>query len=380
MDRIYKLDKVYTIGDQMSWNNSVSKFVALGFLLLATTLLLGCLDQESKESQKVVKIYGSGASFPAPQINNWIHEFSKEYPNILVEYVSKGSGAGINDFKSNLVHFACSDPPAKESEWQEFKKIGEPIQFPIIVGAVVVVYNLPVEDLKLDGETIAKIFMGEIEYWDDEKIKSLNPNANLPKEKIMVIHRSDSSGTTEIFTTYLSMVSEDFRKNVGAGKLVEWPVDKLGRGFGGKGNEGVTAMLKQTPYSITYVELAYAIHEKLRIASIRNSDGYFVKANPETISSAIIASSAFIPDPKQGYLENPKMFLNAKGKDSYPIVAFSHVLLWESYPTKEEAEAIKTFWKWVLTKGKEHVIDGYVPIPDNVANKALKSLEIIRAK
>ena len=357
--------------------------VAMVIAVALACLFLGCMAQESGESkvgevQKPVKIYGSGASFPAPQIENWIYEFSKANPNILIEYASKGSGAGINDFKQNLVHFACTDPPAKESEWREFQKLGNPIQFPFIVGAVVVVYNLPVEDLKLDGATIARIFMGEIEYWDDEAIRSLNPGANLPHEKIIVIHRSDSSGTTEIFTNYLSIVSEEFKKKVGAGKLVEWPVDKLGRSFGGKGNEGVSAMLKQTPYSIAYVELAYAIHEKLRTASIRNADGYFVRANAETIASAMAASSSFVPDPREGYREDPKMFLNAKGKDSYPIVAFSHVLLWESYPTKEEAEAIKKFWKWVLTEGEKHLVEGYVAVPDEIAKLSLKAVENIR--
>ncbi len=352
--------------------------------ILAVVAFLGCVSEPTKpaeqkpvEQTKQVKIYGSGASFPAPQMENWISEFSKVNKNIIVEYASKGSGAGINDFKNKLVHFACTDPPAKESEWREFEKIGKPLQFPFIVGAVVVVYNLPVEDLRLDGETLAKIFMGEIEYWDSEEIKRLNPDAKLPHEKIMVIHRSDSSGTTEVFTTYLSMVSKEFKERVGAGKLVDWPVDKLGRGFGGKGNEGVSAMVKQTPNSIAYVELAYALHEKFKMVSIKNADGYFVKANSETIAAAVSASSAFVPDPFEGYKEDPKMFLNAKGKNSYPIVSFSHVLLWSSYP-KDEAEAIKTFWKWVLTEGDKHIVEGYVAVPKEVADLALKAVESIR--
>ncbi len=369
MDKKYKLSVVHITGDVM--RRSLGLLVAIAI----ASIFLGCIGQEGKETQKEVKIYGSGASFPAPQIDKWIHEFRKANPKIIVEYTSKGSGAGINDFKQKLVHFACSDPPVKESEWQELQKLGKPIQFPFVVGAIVVVYNLPVEDLKLDGVTLARIFMGEIEFWDDEAIKSLNPDVKLPHEKIVVIHRSDSSGTTEIFTSYLSIVSEDFRKKVGAGKLVDWPVDKLGRGFGGKGNEGVSAMLRQTPNSIAYVELAYAIQEKLKTASLKNAEGYFVRADEKTISSAMLSSSSFIPDPKEGYKEDPKIFLNAKGKDSYPIVAFSHVLLWESYPNKEEEEAVKTFWKWVLTDGNKHIISGYVPVPETVAKIALSSLE-----
>lgn len=352
----------------------------LAFGILVALLMLGCVSEEGKEgTMEQIKIYGSGASFPAPQIENWISEFSKVNKNVVVEYASKGSGAGINDFKSKLVHFACTDPPAKKTEWEEFEKLGKPLQFPFIVGAVVVVYNLPVEELKLDGETIAKIFMGDIEFWDDERIKALNPNANLPHEKIIVIHRSDSSGTTEVFTTYLSLVSEEFKRRVGAGKLVDWPVDKLGRGFGGKGNEGVSAMLKQTQNSIAYVELAYALHENFKMVSIKNAEGNFVKANSETISSAISASSAYVPDPTEGYKEDPKLFLNAKGKNSYPIVSFSHVLLWQSYPEKE-AKAIKSFWKWVLTEGQKKIIDGYAPIPKEVAELGLKAVESIRGE
>ncbi|MEM0022198.1 MAG: phosphate ABC transporter substrate-binding protein PstS [Archaeoglobaceae archaeon] len=348
-------------------------------LLALVPLLAGCATQPSGEKEvKKVNVYGSGASFPAPQIYAWISEFEKQRKDITVEYTSKGSGAGINDFKLKLVHFACSDPPAKESEWREFEKLGKPLQFPFIVGAVAVVYNVPgVGELRLDGETLAKIFAGDIEFWDDNAIKALNPDARLPHEKIIVIHRSDSSGTTEIFTNYLSIVSEDFKQKVGAGKLVEWPVDKLGRGYGGKGNEGVSAMLKQTMYSIAYVELAYALHEKFPIVSLKNKAGKFVQPTDETISSAIVATKAFVPDPREGYKEDLKQFLNAPGENSYPIVAFSHVLLWESYEDKEVARAVKDFWKWVLTDGKKYMLKGYVALPDEIVKSALDAIEKI---
>lgn len=350
------------------------------FLLLAICVTTFCVQEAPKEpkTEKVVKIYGSGASFPAPQIYKWISEFSKTRNDIIVEYASKGSGAGINDFKLKLVHFACSDPPAKEKEWEEFKKIGNPLQFPFIVGAVVVAFNVPgVNELKLDGETLAKIFLGEIEYWNDPAIRNLNPDLKLPNEKIIVIYRSDSSGTTEIFTTYLSMVSKEFKEKVGAGKLVDWPVAKLGRGYGGKGNEGVAAMMKQTPYSISYLELAHALHEKFSQVSIRNPSGKFVKANAETISAAVSATKLFIPDPAEGYKEDIKLFINAPGEKSYPIVAFSHALVWEKYDKKEEAIAVKEFWKWVLTEGRNYIIEGYVPLPQDVAEIALKAIEKI---
>ncbi|MDW7990261.1 MAG: phosphate ABC transporter substrate-binding protein PstS [Archaeoglobaceae archaeon] len=352
------------------------KWASLLIAALSVAILAGCVSQSGEKVEKTVKIHGSGASFPAPQLYNWISEFSKVRKDIVVEYASKGSGAGINDFKLKLVHFACTDPPAKESEWREFEKVGKPLQFPFIVGAVVVVFNVPeVKELKLDGSTVAKIFLGEIEFWDDEAIKALNPNAKLPHEKIVVIHRSDSSGTTEVFTTYLSMVSREFKEKVGAGKLVDWPVDKLGRGYGGKGNEGVAAMLKQTPYSVGYVELAYAIHEKMNQISLRNAEGRFVSASSETISAAISATKSFIPDPREGYKEDLKQFINAPGEKSYPIVAFSHVLIWEKYDNKDEAFAVKEFWKWILKDGRKYVIEGYVPLPPEVAEIALKAVE-----
>lgn len=343
-------------------------------------LLAGCVTQPQSGEKEVKKtnIYGSGASFPAPQIYAWISEFEKQRKDIVIEYASKGSGAGINDFKLKLVHFACTDPPAKESEWREFEKIGKPLQFPFIVGAIAVVYNVPgVEELRLDGETVAKIFMGDIEFWDDDAIRALNPGVKLPHEKIVVIHRSDSSGTTEVFTTYLSIVSKEFKQRVGAGKLVDWPVDKLGRGYGGKGNEGVSAMLKQIPYSIAYVELAYALHEKFPVVSLKNSAGKFVKPTGETISSAISATKAFVPDPREGYKEKAEQFMNAPGDNSYPIVAFSHVLLWESYEDKDVARAVKEFWKWVLTEGKNYVIEGYVALPDEVVKPLLEAIDRI---
>ncbi len=356
--------------------------------IVLALLLAGCTQQQPKpmettptktEQTEVIKVYGSGATFPQPQIEKWISLYEKVNPDVKIEYTGKGSGGGQNDFKEGLVDFACTDPPVKEKLWKELEKKGQPLQFPIIVGAVVVVYNVPgVEELKLDGKTLADIFMGKIEYWDDPAIKALNPDVNLPHEKIIVVHRSDSSGTTKIFTTYLCLVSEEFRENVGSGKLVNWPVDNTGRSLGGKGNAGVVAILKQTPYSIAYTELAYALKEKLKMVALKNKAGNYVKANEETIKSAINAVKAYIPPPEEGYRENITQLLNADGENSYPIVAFSHALLWKSYP-KEKAKAIKEFFTWVLTEGQksENIIEGYVGLPKDVAEIGLKAIESI---
>lgn len=347
--------------------------------LAITISLLGC---QQKPQKSEIIIYGSGATFPLPQIEKWIDDYEKLHPNVKIEYEGKGSGAGQNDFEKGLVDFAGTDPPVSENLWKKLESRGQPLQFPEIVGAVVVVYNVPgVDNLKLDGETLAKIFMGDIEYWDDQAIRALNPNAKLPHEKIIVVHRADSSGTTQIFTTYLCLVSKDFEKRVGSGKIVDWPVDKMGRGLGGKGNTGVVEILKSTKYSIAYTELAYALRENLKMVALKNRAGNFVMANETTIKSAVKAVKAKIPPPDQGYRENLRELLNAEGKDSYPIVAFSHILIWKSYP-KEKAKAIRDFFTWVLTEGqkREHIVEGYVGLPKEVAEIGLNAVKSIEEK
>lgn len=348
-------------------------------LILLAVVFAGCTQTQKPETQpEKTVIVGSGATFPQPQLEKWIDVYTKQNPKVQIEYTGKGSGGGQNDFKQGLVDFACSDPPLSESLWNELKKKGQPLQFPIIVGAVVVVYNLPsVENLKLDGETLAKIFMGEIEYWDDPAIKQLNPEVNLPHEKILVVHRSDSSGTTKIFTTYLSLVSDEWAEKVGAGKTVDWPVDKLGRGVGGKGNQGVATAVKQNLYSIGYVELSYALKENFPMVALKNKAGNFVTANEETIKFAVSRVSVNIPSPREGYKEDLKALLNAGGEKSYPIVAFSHIVIWEKYENEAKEEAIKDFVKWILTEGQksENIVQGYVGLPEDVTSKLLAEIE-----
>ncbi len=343
-------------------------------ILLITILIISfCAKKE------VIIITGSGATFPQPQFEKWIFEFLKENPGIKIEYYGGGSGKGLNDFKNGLVDFALSDPPVKEEMWKEIKRRGELLQFPIIVGAVAIVYNLPnVKELKLSRDVLVDIFLGKIEYWDDPRIRELNPGIELPHEKIIVVHRSDSSGTTEVFTTFLSIISDEWRNKVGSGKYVDWPVDKLGRGLGGKGNQGVVAIIKQTPYTIGYVELAYAIREKLSIALIENKEGKFVKPTSETIKEAIKGVALFIPNPDEGYKERIENLLDAPGENSYPIVAVSHMIIWKKYP-REKAIIIKKFIKWILTEGQsnEYILPGYAPLPEEIRNIGLKAVEMI---
>ena len=351
-------------------------------ILLMVTLLTGCIGKN-----EILTIRTTGATFPQYQIQKWIDIYHQIHPNIRIEYEGGGSGHGQEAFLKGLTHIGRTDPPVKEDTWNKFLDTGDqPLQFPIIVGAVVIAFNLQeINELKLSRKVLVDIFMGNIEYWDDEAIKQLNPGINLPHEKIKVVHRSDSSGTTSIFTTYLSLISDEWASKVGAGKTVEWPVDKMGRGLAGKGNPGVVAILKQTEGSICYTELSFAIEENLTVASLENKNGDFVKPTTETIQTAVSQVSAYIPNSTEGYKENIEQLLDAPGDNAYPIVAFTHFLVWQNKNGKhyspEEAEAIKEFLTWILTEGQkeENLAPGYIALPSEVAQIGLNAIEMIQS-
>lgn len=351
--------------------------VLLVGLLLLSAFLTGCA-QEGQDSQAgEVTLRGSGATFPQPQLDTWIDTYQNQNPNVSIEYTGKGSGGGQNDFMQGLVGYAASDPPLRENLWNDLENRGEPLQFPIIVGAVVVVHNVPqVDDLKLDGQTLADIFIGNIEYWDNSQIKELNPQADLPHKRIIVVHRSDSSGTTDIFTNYLSMVSSEWEEKVGAGKTVEWLVDQEGRGVGGKGNPGVVVALNDNEHSIAYTELSYVYEENLKTVPLKNNAGEYVDASPETIKEAVSRVKSEVPAPGEGYKEDVKSLLNAEGENSYPIVAFSHMLMWKNYDNQKKEEALKEFVKWIFTEGQkeENLATGYVGLPEEITEKMLNEL------
>jgi len=365
---------------KMGKNNLLKTAVVVSVMLISV-LFSGCIS-----NKEIITIRTTGATFPQYQIQKWINVYQQSHPNVKIEYEGGGSGHGQEAFLHGLTHIGRTDPPVKQDTWNKFLNTGDqPLQFPEIVGAVVVAYNLPsVEELKLSREVLVDIFIGDIEYWDDEAIKQLNPDANLPHEKIKVVHRSDSSGTTAIFTTYLSLISEEWANEVGAGKTVDWPVDKMGRGLAGKGNPEVVAILKQTKGSICYTELSFAIEENLAVAFIENKNGNFVKPTKETIQAAVSQVSPFIPDPTEGYKEDIKQLLDAERNDTYPIVAFTHLLVWQNKNGKhyspEEAKAIKDFLTWILTEGQkeEDLAPGYVALPQEVAQIGLNAVNMIQ--
>ncbi len=358
---------------------------ALALALVVVLTAFAIMKVESGGNDTVV-LHTTGATFPQYQVQEWIDTYQEGHPNVKIEYEGGGSGHGQEAFMQGLTEIGRTDPPVSESTWNKFTATGDqPLQFPEVVGAVVISYNVPgVRDIKLTQDSLVGVFIGDIEYWDDPMIVRNNPDMELPHEKIIVVHRSDSSGTTSIFTTYLSVINRTWADTVGAGKTVNWPTDEIGRGLGGKGNPGVVSTLKQTEYSICYTELSFAIEEGLPTAYLENAAGSYVKPTDSAIKAAVAGVSSKIPEPDEGYKEDLTQLLNAPGSESYPIVAFTHMLIWKNLNGKhycpEEASAIKEFLTWVLTEGQkpENLAPGYVGLPEDVARMGLSAVNQIQ--
>jgi len=327
-------------------------------------------------------LQGAGASFPYPQISEWARRFQDKY-GIQVVYQSVGSGAGQSMFFKKTVDFAGSDPPLSRDQWSQYKE--SIIQVPWLFGPVVIVYNIPElpgnYNLKLDGIAVARIYKGEITYWNDPYIKELNPEVadKLPNKEIIAVHRSDASGTTEIFTTFLYKASSGVWSRELVGKSINWPVDTTGRGVGGKGNEGVTSTVVQTQYSIGYVEWSYAIKNNLRVASIKNAAGNFVLPTRETLQEAL--KKANIPssplDDFSGILDS---LIYAPGEKSYPILGPTHILIWRVQDDPRKAEGLKLFLKWIAEEGYNYIVEGYIAPPENVRQLLVKAAELIATR
>ncbi|MEM4594023.1 MAG: phosphate ABC transporter substrate-binding protein PstS [Zestosphaera sp.] len=328
-----------------------------------------------------VTISGAGASFLAPQMIEWSRILA-ETKGLRVEYQSVGSGAGRDMFFNKVVHFAGSDPPLSRKLYEQYS--GKVLQLPVVVGSVAITYNIPeIPDNKsicLSSHVIALIYKGDITYWDDERILNLNPDLRgvLPHKEIVAVHRSDSSGTTAVFTTYLNKASPEIWVSELVGFSIDWPVDATGRGVGGKGNEGVTQVVKTTPYSIGYVELSYAVTQRLRVAAVRNSEGVCVKPTSQTVLNAVRSSATRLPQsPLDDWSDVLLQMLNPPGEDSYPIVSFSYIFVYKAYPDKVVVEALRGFIRWVNTEGQEHMVPGYLPIPEEVRSINLKALDLL---
>jgi phosphate transport system permease protein/phosphate transport system substrate-binding protein len=349
-------------------------------LVLAAVLIIGCVQKDTTNDtvdKSKITITGAGASFPYPLISKWAEEYKKQ-TGVTINYQSIGSGGGIRQIIAKTVDFGASDAPMTPSEYEKAPGI---LHIPETIGAVVVVYNIPELDgrLKLSGEVIADIYLGKITKWNDPRIAELNPDLNLPDKEIVVVKRADGSGTTYIFTDYLSSISTEWAEKVGRGKVFNFPAEVGGRGVQAKGNEGVTATVKQNPYSIGYVELAYAVQNKMTYALIRNQAGNFVDANVETIAAAAANSAEKLPKGDEPWYD--VSIVNAPGENSYPISSFSYLLVYKdlSYMPEEKAKALVDFLKWAVTDGQKYAEPlYYVPLPEEIQKHNLETISMIK--
>jgi len=311
-------------------------------------------------------INGAGATFPFPLYSKWFSEYNKLHPNLKFNYQSIGSGGGIKQITEGTVDFGASDAVMTDEELAKARDI---VHIPMVLGSVVLVYNLEgVENLKLSADLISGIFLGKIKTWNDPSLTKENPGLKLPSTAITVAHRSDGSGTTNIFTDYLSKVSPEWKSIVGVGKSVKWP-----SGLGGKGNEGVTGLVKQNPGAIGYVELAYATQNKLNTASLKNKAGAYVKASIESTSAA--AANVQVSDDFRS-----SSVTDADGKGAYPIAGFTYLLVHKDQKDRAKGDALMHFLWWAVHDGQKLAAPlDYAPLPAPIVKKVeavLKQLTV----
>jgi phosphate transport system substrate-binding protein len=339
--------------------------------LLLIVFVLGAV---SVLAQNALLINGAGATFPNPIYSKWISEYTKTSAGVQINYQSVGSGAGIKQVTDGTVDFGASDGPMNDDQLKAYQdKHGFPIlHFPTVLGAVVPTYEIPgvTATLNFTPEALAGIFLGKITMWNDPAIASANKGVSLPAKGITVVHRSDGSGTTYIWTDYLSKVSEEWKSKVGKGTSVNWPV-----GLGGKGNEGVTGQIKNAPNSIGYVELIYASANNIPYGSVKNSSGDFIKADFSSASAAAASAAKNIPD------DFRVSITDAPGKTAYPISSFTWLLIPSKFSAADAAkrDAIKGFLKWALTDGQGYAEGlAYAKLPKPVVEKELKAINNIQ--
>jgi phosphate transport system substrate-binding protein len=309
-------------------------------------------------------INGAGATFPFPLYSKWFNQYNQLHADLKFNYQSIGSGGGVKQITEKTVDFGASDAPLSDVELQKAPGL---LHIPTVLGAVAIVCNGAPDGVKLTSEVVAEIFLGTVARWNDPKIAAVNPGAKLPDQAITVVHRSDGSGTTAVFTDFLAKVSPDWKTKVGVGKSVKWPV-----GLGGKGNEGVTGFVKSTPGAVGYVELAYARQNQLPMAAIRNSDGQFVSPSIESTSAAA-AGVVLPPDYRVS-------ITNTKGKGAYPISSFTYILLYKDQGDAAKGKALADFLWWAIHEGQKTAgpLD-YAPLPAAAVSKielTLKSITV----
>jgi len=332
-------------------------------LILAALVLLA-----TAASAQTVQINGAGATFPYPIYSKWFDEYHKVHPNVEINYQSIGSGGGIRQLSAGTVFFGASDGPMTNDQ---ITAAGFRIlHIPMVLGGVVPVYNIPdvSAELHFTGPVLAGIYLGKITKWNDAAIRTINPGVSLPNMEITVVHRSDGSGTSYIWCDYLSKVSPDYKKTVGVATSVNWPA-----GVGGKGNEGVAGLVKQTPGSIGYVELIYALQNKISYGAVQNQAGEWIRASVETVSNAAAAAAKAMPK------DFRVSITNAPGHDVYPISSFTWLLLQESPRDATRSKIMVDFTRWALSGGQGLAPQlGYAPIPKEVVALEMEALKRVK--
>ncbi len=310
---------------------------------------------------------GAGATFPNPMYQKWFSEYHKSHPDIQFNYQSIGSGGGIRQVLAQTVDFGASDGPMTDEQLSQAKtKI---LHIPTVMGAVVPAYNVPgvSGELKFTPEALSGIFLGKITTWNDPAIAKANPGVNLPNQNIIVVHRSDGSGTSYIFTDYLSKVSSEWQNGPGKGTSVKWPV-----GLGGKGNEGVAGMIRQMQGGIGYIELIYAVQNKIDYGSVKNASGAFVKASLDSVTAAAASAKSMPADFRVS-------ITNASGKDAYPISSFTWLLIPEKSKEPAKGKILADFLTWMVDDGQKMTADlTYAPLPGNVAEKVKGAIKLVQ--
>jgi phosphate transport system substrate-binding protein len=315
-----------------------------------------------------IQINGAGATFPNPIYSKWFSEYNKLHPDIQINYQSIGSGGGIRQLTNQTVFFGASDGPMTNDQIQAAG--ARIVHLPTVLGAVVPVYNVPgvSAELKFTGPLLADIFLGKVTKWNDPAIARENAGVTLPGDEITVVHRSDGSGTSYIWADYLAKVSPEWSKRVGVATAVNWPV-----GVGGKGNEGVAGLVKQTPNSIGYVELIYALQNTIAYGTVKNLAGNYVRASLESVTAAAAATEGKMP------ADFRVSITNAPGRDVYPISSFTWLLLYESAKDKTRSQAMVDFVKWALTDGQRYAAElGYAPLPASVVKLEMAAIGRIK--
>ena len=335
--------------------------------LVVLVASIGCNGGGGAGSTGPVSLHGAGASFPNPLYQKWVSEYGNLHQNTRIDYQSIGSGGGIKQLKEQTVDFGASDAPLKDEDAKSFP--GEVVHIPTVLGAVVITYNLPGlnQPLRFSSDVIADIYLGKIKKWNDARITADNPGVTLPANDIVVVHRSDSSGTSAVFTDFLAKISAEWKDKVGTGVQPSWPI-----GLGGKGNEGVTGQVKNTPNTIGYVELAYAGQNKLPVAHIKNQSGSFVEPTIDAVTAAAASFASSTPDDLRVSITN------APGPTVYPISNYTYILVYKDQKDAGKGKAVVDFLWWGIHDGQSFAQAlQYAPLPADIVRRAEAKIKSI---